>query len=177
MHNSLSSRSWFSGGSWQAWIQTFRGPLTASGVFGVVLLAASVLAPGRASDVPARPEAPAASAQPATNTCTACGVGYTCDSKSGQCVLLKPRRPDCVDGSRYDIKEGFCVPSGGQRPLGNPAPQRPGPVAAVARATVSPTVTPESSPEDRSPHPTSTRAPAQTPPDDDHEQEQGQTGD
>lgn len=105
--------------------QTFRVPMALGAVF-LILLVAFGLTSGGPGSASAPGDTAAPESTPEVRRCAACGVGETCDARTGTCVLAEGTPPPCLDGSRFDEDEGFCIPDE------TPPPVTPPPAATLA---------------------------------------------
>lgn len=144
------------------WTRTFRVPLALSGVFAVLLVffALTGEGAGRASD-PTTTLAP--DSTPASNRCSACGLGERCDERTGMCVLANRTPPPCTEGSSYDEEAGFCLPDETPRPTPPPAATLDPARFATPEPARTPDVEPEPEPENTPPPVTRTPQAPSTP--------------
>jgi hypothetical protein len=103
------------------WAHTFRVPIALSVVFLLLLVVFGLTGrgPGSTSDASGATSEPQSTAP--VQRCAACGVGETCDSESGLCVLSEGTPPPCLEGSTFDDEQGFCIPDETPQPTPPPA--------------------------------------------------------
>jgi hypothetical protein len=101
------------------WMRYFKVPLWLALVYIAVLgVVASFPTRSTAGRVSAGPTAtPAAASQYAV-----CGIDHTSDPKTGRCVPVSVTPLPCVQGSKFDSKAGFCMPTAPKAAVAPPPP-------------------------------------------------------
>lgn len=141
----------------RTWLRVYRVPLVITIVFaGLLLVLAAFSRSTGGRTVITRPAATIQPEPGSRSVCSAC-EGH-CDQETGRCVRPSSEPLSCVQGARYDEREGFCIPAAPKptavptrtlvpvNPLdGTPRPRTPFPFFATFAPpqTMRPTTAPE----------------------------------
>jgi hypothetical protein len=90
----------------------YQAPLWLTAGFIILLTLFALTPEPRQTAVETSADRTSVEATPGPNEFVACDIAKTWDPKSRRCIFVDATPLPCVEGTRFDSKAGFCLPTG-----------------------------------------------------------------